>query len=134
MICVGDQRAEFSTKRNVAQDQWSNGKVKGNSEEARTVNTYLKQIEAEIFEHYLALVGKKKPITADSLKDAYLGVKPDTHTLLQVIEYHNVQLKETLEYRTLKNYFTTEKYVVDSLFLQRRSSNQVSFRIRMFPS
>jgi integrase/recombinase XerD len=114
-ISVGIQRAEFATKRTVSISQWNNGKVKGNSEEARTVNTYLKQIEAEIFEHYLALVGQKKPITADSLKEAYLGIEPDNHTLLQIVEYHNTQLKETVEFGTLKNYFTTQKYVCDFL-------------------
>ena len=41
-ITVGGNGSEFSIKRSVAEKNWDPGKVKGNSEEARSLNSYLK--------------------------------------------------------------------------------------------
>ncbi len=51
-ITVDGNRSEFSIKRSVAEKNWDAGKVKGNSEDARSLNSYLKQVEAKVFEHY----------------------------------------------------------------------------------
>jgi integrase len=117
-ITVDGQRSEFSVKRSAAEKDWTNGKMKGTSEEARTLNTYLKQIETAFFQKYLEVVAKKEAVTADGLKDLYFGVKPANHSLMEIVEYHNVHLQGTIEYGTLKNYFTTKKYIVE--FLEKK--------------
>ncbi len=110
---------------------WNAGKVKGTHEEARVLNGYLKQIEAAIFESYRELTLSKKPFTADTLKDAYLGIETDEYSLMSLMEYHNSYLKDTLEWGTMKNYHTTQKYV--KMFLHKRRVrdillNQLSYR------
>jgi integrase len=124
-ISVDGRRVEFSIKRSAAEKDWGNGKAKGNSEEARTLNTYIKQIETTIFQHYLELVGRKDSVTAEGLKDAYFGVAPENHSLMEIVEYHNVHLKGTIEYGTLKNYFTTKKYVIEFLEKKHRTKDIV---------
>lgn len=114
-ITVDGRRAEFSVKRSVLEENWDSGKAKGNSEEARTINAYLKQIEAKIFEHYRTLLAGDHLITADALKNAYFGIKQGQRTLLQVVEYHNTHLKDRLEWGTMKNYMTTAKYISEFL-------------------
>ena len=114
-ITVAGNRAEFSIKRSVAEKNWDAGKAKGNSEEARTLNSYLKQIEAKIFEHYRDIIADDKLVTPEILKNAYLGIKPDQYSLLHLIEYHNTQLKDTIEWGTMKNYMTTQRYVKEFL-------------------
>ena len=42
-ITVAGNRSEFSIKRSVSEKSWDAGKVKGNSEDARSLNSYLKQ-------------------------------------------------------------------------------------------
>lgn len=122
-ITVDGNRSEFSIKRSVAEKNWDAGKVKGNSEDARSLNSYLKQVEAKVFEHYRDQLADDKLITADGLKNAYLGIKADQYSLIHLIEYHNTHLKDTLEWGTLKNYMTTQKYVKEFLKRHVRTSD-----------
>ena len=117
-ITVNGQRIEFSLKRSVSVTQWNNGRVKGNDEEARTLKAYLKQVEAKLFEHYRNLLADNTLVTPETLKNAYLGLETEQYSLLELMDYHNNQLKDGLEWGTLKNYFTTQNYV--KLFLEQR--------------
>lgn len=117
-ITVSGSRCEFSIKRSVAEKNWDAGKVRGNGEEARTLNSYLKQVEAKIFAHYRDLLADDKLVTAEGLKNAYLGLVPDQYSLLGLIEYHNTELRDTIEWGTMKNYMTTQNYV--KLFLKQK--------------
>ncbi|WPP51756.1 site-specific integrase [Catalinimonas niigatensis] len=117
-ITVNGQRVEFSIKRSVLNNQWDNGKVKGNNEEAKTLKVYLKQVEAKLFEHYREMLAKNALISAEDLKNAYLGLEKKQHTLLELIDYHNNHLRSTLEWGTMKNYFTTQSYIKE--FLKER--------------
>jgi site-specific recombinase XerD len=110
-ITVNGQRIEFSVKRSVAPKLWDNGRVKGNSEESRTLREYLRQVEAKLFEHYRDLLADNELVTAEALKNAYLGIEKKQYSLLELMEYHNNRLKDGLEWGTLKNYFTTQSYV-----------------------
>jgi len=110
-ITVNGNRVEFSIKKSIEEKNWTTGKARGNSEETKSINSYLKQVEAKIFEHYRNLLADNKLITSVGLKNAYLGIKPNQYTLLNLIEYHNTHLKDTLEWGTMKNYMTTQRYV-----------------------
>ena len=114
-ITVNGQRTEFSIKRSVAISQWDNGKVKGNNEEAKTLKAYLRQVEAKLFEHYRELLAHNIFMSAEDIKNAYLGLEKQQHSLLELIDYHNTHLKDALEWGTLKNYFTTQNYVKEFL-------------------
>jgi site-specific recombinase XerD len=120
---VNSERAEFSIKRNIEERLWDNGKMKGNGEEAKKFNMYLKEIEGKIFEHYRDLLVLNEPITAEELKNRYFGITQEKEedkgvSLLELMEYHNSELKDTLEWGTMKNYITTQKYV--QLFLTEK--------------
>jgi site-specific recombinase XerD len=52
------------------------------------------------------------------IKNAYLGIRSEQHTLCELMDYHNIQLKDSLEWGTLKNYFTTQAYVKE--FMESR--------------
>ena len=126
-ITVAGSRSEFSIKRSISEKSWDTGKVKGNSEEARTVNSYLKQVEAKIFTHYRDMLADNKLVTAEGLKNAYLGIRPDEYSLLGLIEYHNTQLIDTIEWGTMKNYMTTQKYVKEFLKQKLRTTHAENF-------
>jgi site-specific recombinase XerD len=115
-ITVDMQRAEFSIKQRIKKDLWSNGRAKNSSESGKTINAYIKQVESEIFQHYRDLLAERKAVTAEALKNTYLGIlTQQRQSLMNLIEYHNIQLKHTLKWGTLKNYFTTQKYVKEFL-------------------
>lgn len=57
---------------------------------------------------------ERKAISAEALKNAYFGLSQEEieeHTLLELLDYHNYQMKSNLTPGTLKNYFTTQKYL-----------------------
>jgi site-specific recombinase XerD len=114
-INVDGERAEFSIKKSIAEKNWVAGKMKGTSDDAKSLNSYIKQVEAKVFEHYRELLAVDKLVTAEGLKNAYLGIKPDQYSLLHLIEYHNTHLKDTIEWGTLKNYMTTQRYIKEFL-------------------
>ena len=117
-ITVDMQRTEFSIKRKIRRELWNNGQAKNNSEEGKAVNAYIKQVEAQIFQHYRDMLAERKLVTAEALKNAYLGILAKEQSLMSLVDYHNTQLEHTLEWGTLKNYFTTQKYI--KLFLKKR--------------
>lgn len=100
-ITVNGQRIEFSVKRSVPAKLWNNGRVKGNSEEARTLREYLRQVEAKLFEHYRNLLADNELVTVEALKNAYLGIEKKQYSLLELMNYHNHQLKDGLEWGDL---------------------------------
>jgi len=112
-ITVNGKRAEISVKRSVEPENWNTekGLVKGTKEEARSINNYIEQIRLQLHNIYQKLSIEKQLITAELIKNTYLGVGQNEHTLMNLIEYHNTQLKDSLEPGTMKNYYTTQKYV-----------------------
>jgi len=61
---------------------------------------------------------QNKVITAEAIKRLFLGETRLENTLCGLMEYHNENMKTVLASGTLKNYYTTEKYV--KLFLAKR--------------
>ncbi len=123
-ITVNSTRAEFSIKKSVPVRSWDTGKVKGNSEDARSLNSYIKEVEGMIFANYRELTLSKKPFSAEDIKNTYMGIKQGEHSLISLIKYHNTDLKDTLEWGTMKNYETTQKYI--QAFLRSKRLNDIS--------
>jgi len=112
-ITVDGKRSEISLKRSIAYDTWDNarGKAKGTKAEAKTLNAYLDQIKSRLLECQETLQREKRLVTAEVIKNLYLGVGVREHTLLNLIKYHNEDLAATIKPGTLKNYFATHKYI-----------------------
>jgi integrase len=119
-ITVNTNRCEISVKRRIHTDNWNNGKgmAKGKNPEISKLNSYLEQIRSQLTNYYQDLVVNKQEVTPDAIKNKFFGVDESGETLKELIEYHNTRMDENLEWGTLKNYFTTQKYV--SLFLKRK--------------
>jgi integrase/recombinase XerD len=133
-ITVDGRRAELSIKKNIDVDNWNFGKgmAKGTSDEIRKLNTYLEQIRSRFVECYQQLQIKKQIITAESIKNVFIGVEEKEHTLLSLFDYHNEEMKNMLEWGTLKNYYTTktyfQKYLKQVLHTSDIYLSQLSYR------
>lgn len=112
-ITVNKKRVEFSIKRRIATKEWHENKGRAivNSEENLILNSYLEQIRSKIVNHYQDLMLGGKYVTANAIKDKYFGNDKMEFTLNKIIEYHNEHMKPILAWGTLKNYFTTQKYL-----------------------
>ncbi len=111
-ITVDGKRAEISIKKDIEINNWNyvKGLAKGKGEEIKSLNTYLEQIRSRMVECYQNLQLKKQPITAEAIKNLFLGVKEKEHTLMNLFDYHNEQMKYSLENNTLLHYNTTKTY------------------------
>src|SRR5258706_3604584 len=112
-ITVDGRSADASLKREIELTRWNpdKGQAIGTRSEIKSFNAYLEQVRTEISNCYAELKFQKKPINAQAVKNAFCGVTPEEHTLVGLIEYHNTHLKDTLEWGTMKNYMTTQKYI-----------------------
>ena len=124
-ISVDGRRVEVSLKRFIHPDNWNDakGSAKGKSEEIRNLNTYLEQIRSRLTECYQELTVKKKLVTAVAVKNLFCGFEEKEHSLMTLFDYHNVEMKTTLEWGTLKNYFTTRRYVEEYLKAHLKTSD-----------
>lgn len=124
-ISVDGRRVEVSLKRFIHPDNWNDakGSAKGKSEEIRNLNTYLEQIRSRLTECYQELTVKKKLVTAVAIKNLFCGFEEKEHSLMTIFDYHNVEMKTTLEWGTLKNYFTTRRYVEEYLKAHLKTSD-----------
>lgn len=111
-ITVDGKRAEISIKKDIDTSNWSFGKgmAKGKGDEIRMLNTYLEQIRSRMVEGYQQLQLKKQLITAELIKNKFLGIEEKEHSLMSLFDYHNQEMKNILEWGTLKNYYTTKRY------------------------
>jgi integrase/recombinase XerD len=119
-ISIDGRSVDISLKRNIDLANWnpSRGQARGNSEGVKILNTYLDKVRNEISNHYSDLKFPKKPTHAEALKNLYCGVGQKEKTLVELIKYHNGYLKDSLEWGTTKNYFTTQNYI--QMFLNKR--------------
>jgi len=121
-ITVNGKRANISLKRKVALSEWntSKGRARGTKNESRLLNRYLDQVQSRIYESYEQLRAEKELISAQTIKARFLGEDDNEYSLLTLVDYHNTQMSEALSYGTLKNYFTTQKYIRNFLIENMR--------------
>jgi len=119
-ITVNGKRIEISVKRSIDENNWNatKGMAKGSREEIIKLNKYLDQFKAGIIDSYQQLLLQKKFITAELLKEKVTGGDQADFTLCKLMHYHNTDQAQVLESGTMKNYYTTQKYVKE--FLKER--------------
>jgi len=110
-ITINGSRAEFYTQKKISKDYWQNGQIKSSTEEGKSIRSYLPQIDSNLFHHYRELLAQHKPINAEVLRNAYLGIEEEKQTLLELVDYHISEMVGELAKGTLKNYRTTKRYL-----------------------
>jgi site-specific recombinase XerD len=120
-ITINGKRIELSTNRFVEISKWSTeaGKMKGSSEEARSINSHLDMFKIKIIDVQMELIHKNIPITSETLKNKLLGTEEHQRTLIPIFKDHNNKIKELVgkEYApgTLERYSTSLKHTIEFL-------------------
>jgi site-specific recombinase XerD len=128
-ITINDVRTEFSIKRTADPEKWiSNvGLVKGTNEESKSINTFLATVRQKLNEHYRTLLEANKPITAETVKNAYLGIAEKGKTIVEVFEYHNSHVKELLDkdfsFGTYERYCTALSHIKEFILWKYKLSD-----------
>src|SRR5690606_17536231 len=112
-ITVDGRRIEMSLKQWIKPMEWNTNKgmARGSREEIKSLNHYLEEVRTRLVESYQEMQLQQMQITADAIKSMFLGTNQKEMTLCKLMDYHNETSKEILTWGTLKNYFTTQKYV-----------------------
>jgi site-specific recombinase XerD len=120
-ITVNGQRFDISTGHYVDESKWSSeiSRMKGNSEEAHTVNSQLELFKANVYETEKRLFMKEVEITFESFKLEHVGKSERTRTLIPIFQDHNNKIKALIgkDYApgTLERYETSLKHTKDFL-------------------
>jgi len=118
-ITINGKRIELSTNRFVEMSKWSTeaGKMKGASEEARSINNHLDLLKSQIRDAEMELIHKKIALTTETIKSKLLGVDERARMLVPIFQDHNNKIKELIgkEYApgTLERYTTSLKHTIE---------------------
>ena len=112
-VTVNGKSIDFSIKRSVELELWDSGKcqAKANKADANGINNYMATVQARLYECRDELERERKFLTAKAIKSRYTGEDQQSMTLMELVKYHNTELKCELTEGTLKNYRSTEKYL-----------------------
>ncbi len=114
-ITVNKTRCELSLKHHLHKNDWNEikGIAKPKNKELKQLNSYLEEVRGKLVRHYRELLMQGKEVTAEAVKDAYAGRVEEgkRYSLLWLIAHHNNMMQAVLKKGSMKNYYTTEKYV-----------------------
>lgn len=124
-IYAHGKRTRFSLRKTIPINLWNPKKrrLQEDTREAFEINTFLDKIERDLEHAYNQLQGEGKIITPHSVMARYLGKDQVKKTLLQLSKYHNQNMTAVLKPGTLKNYYTTEKYIKRFLEIERKTQD-----------
>jgi len=125
-ITVNGEIVHFALKKWIDPKYWDQrkGAGKGNKDEAARINSDLEDIRVALGNYYQKLRLKGGRITAESVKDVYLGTDEDApNTLSRLVAYHNEQGSAVLKWSTLKHYLVTQRYLIKFLEAKHRKKD-----------
>ncbi len=90
-LTINKKRVEIATHQKVLAQNWDQRaqRVKGRLEEAQRINRHLDIMQSDIHKHYGLLLAREQPVSADIIKQCYLGVKESEKSLLEIFDLHN---------------------------------------------
>jgi len=124
-ITVNKQRAEFSIKRDISVCNWDIFRCRAKEIDHNHIllNSYLDDVHAEVLNAHKQLHSERKVITAKGIKLRYFGEDVERMTLMKAVEYHNQNINNELRAGTLKNYFSTENYLMEFLHEKHKTDD-----------
>ena len=132
-ITINGIRIELSTSRYVEKSKWNTaaGKIKGNSEEARLINSHLDILKNKVYETEKWMINNDQEINALNFKNKLLGIEEKQRMLLIIFEDHNRRMKELIgkefSINTYKKYETAINHTREFLKSQY-NSNDIAIR------
>ena len=118
-ITINRQRLDISSGFFIQEEKWSKetNKIKGNTEEARTINGQLEMMKAMVYETEKKLFMNQVQINFENFKNEYQGKKERERMLVPIFEEHNRKIKELVGQEfapgTLERYQTSLKHTKD---------------------
>lgn len=126
---VEGQRAEASTGKTCDPLRWNTqaGRANGTKEDIRILNTHLDKLEAKAQELHNLMIMNQDFITAETLKNRFIGKEEKVRSLINVFEDHNKRMEslvgQEFEKSTLQRYQTCLMHTKDFMQWQYNVSD-----------
>ena len=120
-ITVQGKRLETTAGCSCESSRWNSqtGRCNGNKEEVKSFNAYLDNLQTKVYQAHRKLTETDQVISAESIRNEFLGKKEKSRTLVDIFKDHNLKMEALLgaEYKkgTLDRYRTSLKHTVDFL-------------------
>ncbi|WP_426328996.1 site-specific integrase [Pedobacter sp. R-06] len=117
----------FAAKKSIELSQWDQKaqRIKGNSIENNSARDRMRQLTNEISTAYDELRFQKEVITAEKIRAKVEG-EDQGKSLKDLIKYHFDQPGKLLSAGTLKNYYSTERFLLEFLKKKKFTDIQLS--------
>ncbi|MCC8143740.1 MAG: site-specific integrase, partial [Tannerellaceae bacterium] len=104
-ITIDGTISQFSLKMNIPPNLWDTkaGKLTGKSTVAVKTNLALDKIRVDINRHYQEVMQTDGFVTADKVKNAYLGLGVKQDTFLSLFVKHNQEFSRKVGYNRAEN-------------------------------
>ena len=130
-ITIDQIVAQFNTKLEINPINWSvsAGKAAGRSAEAVSINSMLDSIRSSVHQHYHSLLEMDGYVTAERVKNAFLGKIERGKTLIEFFEMHNEQYLQKVKMntadKTYSRYELTKKLLIEFMKLKYSVSDML---------
>lgn len=129
-ITVDGKRVEITTNRTCEPSRWNSkaGRMSGSKEDAKNLNAYLDRLQANVYNAHQWIVERQFDVTAERLRDRFLGKREKSYTLMEAIQQHNAEM-ETLvgkQYAkgTLSRFRVLERHVAAFMIAKYRVADK----------
>jgi site-specific recombinase XerD len=128
-ITVDGQRTEVAVSRKCDPERWDavSGRPIGSKADSRTLNAYLNDVQFKILELHRKMSQADETLTAETIKNRFVGKEEKSRTLLAVFEDHNQKMRslvgQEFEKSTLQRYETCLMHTKDFIRLQYNISD-----------
>ncbi|WP_184658743.1 site-specific integrase [Pedobacter cryoconitis] len=120
-ITVQGKRSEITAGSSCDPSRWNSqtGRSNGNKEEVKSFNAYLDNLQAKVYQAHRQLIEADVFISAESIRNQFLGKKEKSLTLIDIFKDHNQKMEALLgsEFKkgTLDRYRTSLKHTIEFL-------------------
>lgn len=113
-ITLDQKRVNISLKQELDLNLWDHKRkqMKGRSQHAQTINTYMDHVKSELLGIYQDLKSQDKAITPRTIKTNFLGKNQNKHSLCSLFNYFNEKMSQKLAKKTKGHYKTSQKYLL----------------------
>jgi peptide methionine sulfoxide reductase MsrA len=128
-ITVDGKEARFGMKCDVNPKCWDvkTGKATGRTTEAAKINALIDSTKASIYKVYRETQEQKNYVTAEKIKNIFLGIEQKHQTLLELFDSHNkereLQIGVNLTKTTHDRYCTTRNRIAEFIKFKYNSSD-----------
>jgi site-specific recombinase XerD len=114
-VTINGKRFEVSAQRYIEPAKWSQvaAKAKGNSEEARGINTHLDMLKNKVYYYQQLIQQEGGSFTRETLYQKWYGIGDRSYKLVEVFKHHNDQLQALIGKGVSKETFGKYRTTLD---------------------